>query len=177
MSESLPAAAPLLQIDRLKVHFPISTGTILRRTTGQVQAVDDLTLALSAGETVGLVGESGSGKTTLGRAIVGLYRPTAGSIRFRGTELGGLRGRDERLARAQMQMVFQDPYASLDPRWRVRASVAEPLRIPHRRSPGAARARGLAPEWSGCRPGWPTAIRTSCRAGSASVSASPGRSR
>jgi oligopeptide/dipeptide ABC transporter ATP-binding protein len=123
------AAPPLLEIERLKVHFPIFRGTIFRRTTGQVQAVDDLTLALSAGETVGLVGESGSGKTTLGRAIVGLYRPTGGSIRFRGTELGGLRGRDERLGRAQLQMVFQDPYASLDPRWRVRASVAEPLRI------------------------------------------------
>ncbi len=123
------ARVPLLSIDDLRVHFPITKGVVLRRTVGQVQAVDGVSLELSEGETVGLVGESGSGKTTLGRAVVGLYRPTSGSIAFRGTDLGTIRSEDAKGVRAQLQMVFQDPFASLDPRWPIGASIGEPLRI------------------------------------------------
>jgi peptide/nickel transport system ATP-binding protein len=124
-----PTTASLLQIDDLRIHFPITRGVVARRTIGHVQAVDGVSLDIESGETVGLVGESGSGKTTLGRAVVSLYRPTSGSIRFRGTDLTTLRGRDGKRTRAQLQMVFQDPFASLDPRWSIEATVSEPLRI------------------------------------------------
>ncbi|HZP90597.1 MAG TPA: ABC transporter ATP-binding protein [Actinomycetota bacterium] len=120
---------PLLRLENLTVHFPVTRGTVLRRTTGFVRAVDGVTFDIGEGETVGLVGESGSGKTTLGRAIVGLVPPTAGSIELRGVELSALRGRRARRARSQIQMVFQDPFASLDPRWPVARSVGEPLRL------------------------------------------------
>jgi oligopeptide/dipeptide ABC transporter ATP-binding protein len=122
-------AAPLVQIEDLRIHFPITRGVVARRTIGHVQAVDGVSLDIETGETVGLVGESGSGKTTLGRAVVSLYRPTSGSIRFRGTDLTALRGREGKRTRAQLQMVFQDPFASLDPRWSIEATVSEPLRI------------------------------------------------
>jgi len=120
------SAAHLLEVDDLTVHFPITRGVVVRRTIGTVHAVDGVSLMLDAGETLGLVGESGSGKTTLGRAVVGLYRPTSGSIRLDGRELT-----DEvrHAERGRLQMVFQDPVASLDPRWTVRASVEEPLRL------------------------------------------------
>jgi oligopeptide transport system ATP-binding protein len=117
---------PLLEIEDLAVHFPITKGIVLRREVGTVRAVDGVSLSLGEHETLGLVGESGSGKSTLGRAIVGLYRPTAGSIRFRGRQLDDdLRERE----RGQLQMVFQDPVASLDPRWTIARSVEEPLRL------------------------------------------------
>jgi len=93
--------------------------------------VDDLSLKLGTAETVGLVGESGSGKTTLGRAIVGLIPPTSGAILFRGRPLGAKGAAADRTERSQLQMVFQDPTASLDPKWRVGASIAEPLRVNH----------------------------------------------
>jgi oligopeptide/dipeptide ABC transporter ATP-binding protein len=121
----------LLEVRDLRVHFPITRGTIFRRTVGQVHAVDDLSLSLATAETVGLVGESGSGKTTLGRAIVGLLPPTSGTILFRGRPLGAKDAASDRAERSQLQMVFQDPTASLDPKWRVGASVAEPLRVNH----------------------------------------------
>jgi oligopeptide/dipeptide ABC transporter ATP-binding protein len=127
-SASEPA---LLQVRDLRVHFPITRGTVFRRTVGQVHAVDGLSLELATAETLGLVGESGSGKTTLGRAIVGLIPPTSGTILFRGLPLGAKGAASDRPARAQLQMVFQDPIASLDPRWRVGASIAEPLRLNH----------------------------------------------
>jgi peptide/nickel transport system ATP-binding protein len=129
---SPPASEPaLLEVRDLRVHFPITRGTVFRRTVGRVHAVDGVSLELAAAETLGLVGESGSGKTTLGRAIVGLIPPTSGTILFRGLPLGAKGAAPDRPARAQLQMVFQDPIASLDPRWRVGASIAEPLRLNH----------------------------------------------
>jgi oligopeptide/dipeptide ABC transporter ATP-binding protein len=121
----------------LRVLFPITRGTVFRRTVGHVHAVDGVSLELAAAETLGLVGESGSGKTTLGRAIVGLIPPTSGTILFRGRALaaktgtGGAGGAGTRAERSQLQMVFQDPTASLDPKWRAGASIAEPLRVNH----------------------------------------------
>jgi oligopeptide/dipeptide ABC transporter ATP-binding protein len=120
----------LLEVRDLRVHFPITRGTALRRTVGHVRAVDGVSLALAAGETLGLVGESGSGKSTLGRAIVGLITPTSGTILFRGRALVA-KGRGSRAQGFQLQMVFQDPMASLDPKWRAGASIAEPLRVNH----------------------------------------------
>jgi oligopeptide/dipeptide ABC transporter ATP-binding protein len=133
MTAPVPAAnePALLEVRDLLVHFPITRGTVLRRTVGHVHAVDGLSLELSRAETLGLVGESGSGKTTLGRAIVGLIRPTAGAILFRGQPLGPKGATSDRAVRSQLQMVFQDPTASLDPKWRVGASIAEPLRLHH----------------------------------------------
>src|SRR5258708_18925609 len=133
MTAPSPSASepPLLEVRDLRVHFPITRGTVLRRTVGQVHAVDGVSLELAAAETLGLVGESGSGKTTLGRAVVGLMPPTSGTILFRGLPLGAKGATSDRPARAQLQMVFQDPTASLDPRWRVGASIAEPLRLNH----------------------------------------------
>src|SRR5262249_4846550 len=120
----------LLEVRDLCVHFPITRGTVFRRTVGQVRAVDGLSLNLTTAETVGLVGESGSGKTTLGRAIVGLIPPTSGTILFRGRALDAKDGGD-RAERTQLQMVFQDPTASLDLKWRGRASNAQPLPLHH----------------------------------------------
>src|SRR6185437_2274963 len=134
-SSDEPAAAStdeaaLLDVRDLRVFFPITRGAVFRRTVGHVHAVDGITLGLAAAETVGLVGESGSGKTTLGRAIVGLIRPTSGTILFRGRALDAKDG-GYRAERTQLQMVFQDPTASLDPKWRAGASIAEPLRVNH----------------------------------------------
>src|SRR5262249_61729465 len=98
---------------------------------GQVHAVDGLSLKLATAETVGLVGESGSGKTTLGRAIVGLLPPTSGTILFRGLPFGTKGAARGHAGRSQLQMVFQDPTASLDPKWRGGAGIAEPLRLDH----------------------------------------------
>ncbi|MCX5518289.1 ABC transporter ATP-binding protein [Kaistia defluvii] len=119
---------PLLVVDGLKVHFPVKTG-VLRRTTGWVKAVDGVSLSVNPGETVSLVGESGCGKTTTGRAIMGLIRATGGSIRFAGQSIRDLDRGSMRKARRQMQYVFQDPYASLNPVLSVEDIVAEPLRI------------------------------------------------
>ncbi|WEK52038.1 MAG: ABC transporter ATP-binding protein [Candidatus Kaistia colombiensis] len=119
---------PLLVVDGLRVHFPVKTG-VLRRTTGWVKAVDGVSLSVNPGETVSLVGESGCGKTTTGRAIMGLVRATGGSIHFGGQSIRDLDHGTMRKARRQMQYVFQDPYASLNPVLSVEDIVAEPLRI------------------------------------------------
>jgi oligopeptide/dipeptide ABC transporter ATP-binding protein len=133
MTAPSPAASEpaLLEVRDLRVHFPIMRGTVVRRTVGHVHAVDGVSLQLAAAETVGLVGESGSGKTTFGRAIVGLIPPTSGAILFRGRPLGAKGVTWDREARSHLQMIFQDPTASLDPKWRVGASIAEPLRVNH----------------------------------------------
>ena len=134
---------PLLQLRDVRVHFPITKGLLLRRVTGEVRAVDGVDLNVLRGQSVGLVGESGSGKTTLGRAVVGLARPTSGTIVFDGEDVWSL-GRDEqKRLRRRVQMVFQDPYASLDPRMTVGKSIAEPLEI-HRLGSRADRARKVA---------------------------------
>ncbi|MDD5181166.1 MAG: ABC transporter ATP-binding protein [Gallionellaceae bacterium] len=114
----------LLQVENLQVHFPIRKG-ILQRVVGQVKAVDGVSLEIPAGRTLALVGESGCGKTTAGKALLQLIRPTAGSVRFAGNELIGLNARQLRKQRAGMQMVFQDPYASLNPKMRVAEILQE----------------------------------------------------
>ena len=120
-------ARPLLEVRDLKVHFPIRRG-IFRRTVGHVKAVDGVSLAVGEGRTLALVGESGSGKTTVGKAILQLIRPTAGSVRYEGAELTGLGRAALKPHRARMQIVFQDPYASLNPRMRVADILAEGMR-------------------------------------------------
>ena len=127
------AAEDLLVVNQLKKYFPIEAG-ILRKTVGWVKAVDDVSFTIRKGETLGLVGESGCGKSTAGRTIMRLIAPTAGEIRFEGKNISKLRGHDLRFVRRNMQMIFQDPYASLDPRMNVENTVAEPLII-HRMYP------------------------------------------
>ena len=123
--DAAPATlAPLLQIRDLAVHFPIRKG-ILQRVVGQVKAVDGVSLTLAPGRTLALVGESGCGKTTVGKALLQLIRPTAGSVRVNGEEWVGARGKSLRQARRQAQMVFQNPFASLNPRLRVGEIIAE----------------------------------------------------
>ncbi|GAB4266419.1 MAG: dipeptide ABC transporter ATP-binding protein [Thermoleophilia bacterium] len=124
-------AGPLLRVRDLVKRFPITSGVILQRTVGMVHAVEGVSFDLDEGETLGLVGESGCGKTTTGRCILQLYRPTSGSILFEGKELTTLRGRELQAMRRDMQIVFQDPYASLNPRMTVGTIVAEPLVIHH----------------------------------------------
>ena len=122
--EHAQAGAGLLSVRELKVHFPIHKG-LFKRTVGQVKAVDGMSLDIAAGRTLALVGESGCGKTTAGKAILQLNRPSAGSVQFEGQELTLLRGRALRRRRADFQLIFQDPYASLDPRMRIADILAE----------------------------------------------------
>ena len=119
----------LLEVRDLKVWFPITEGLIRERHVGDVRAVDGVTFSLNRGETLGLVGESGCGKSTTGRAIVRLYKPTAGSILFDGQDVSGVEGAALRRLRKRFQMIFQDPYASLDPRMTAGATVGEPLDV------------------------------------------------
>ncbi|WP_441716999.1 MULTISPECIES: ABC transporter ATP-binding protein [unclassified Inquilinus] len=118
----------LVRVKDLKMHFPIRSG-VFSRVVGAVKAVDGLTFDIAKGETLGLVGESGCGKTTAGRAILQLYRPTAGEVEFRGVDLAKRGPEDVRRARRHMQMIFQDPYASLNPQMRVGEIIARPLRV------------------------------------------------
>jgi len=120
-------APALLEVEGLKKHFPIRTG-LLQRVTGQVHAVDGISFALSAGETLGLVGESGCGKSTTGKAIIKLIDPTAGEVRLGGRRIDGLSRAEMRPVRRDLQFVFQDPYASLNQRLTAGQIVAEPLR-------------------------------------------------
>ena len=119
----------LLEVTNLVKHFPIKSGILIDRQIGAVRAVDDVSFAVAEGETLGLVGESGCGKSTLARSILQLLTPTSGSVRFRGTELTGLSRRQLRPIRREMQMIFQDPYASLNPRKRVGQIVGDPLKL------------------------------------------------
>ena len=137
---------PLLAVTDLKVHFPIRRGFLLDRTVGHVKAVDGVSFEIEEGQTLGLVGESGSGKSTTAYAALQLIRPTAGSVRFLGRELTRLRPEELRRMRREMQIVFQDPYASLNPRMTVGRILAEPLRthgIGNRRTCRASVARLL----------------------------------
>ena len=119
---------PLIEVKSLKKYFPIKKG-VLAREVARVHAVDDVSLAVSEGETLGLVGESGCGKSTLGRCIVRLLEPTDGDIVFDGRSIAKLKPRALRPLRREMQMIFQDPYASLNPRKRVGTIIGDPLRI------------------------------------------------
>lgn len=134
----VPAAAPtpamqsdkpLVQVKNLEMHFPITRGIIIQRQVGAVKAVDDVTFDIYPGETLGLVGESGSGKSTTGRTILQLYRPTNGAVIMEGQDLSKLQGEALRKMRQHMQMIFQDPYASLNPRMTIGSIVGEPLEV------------------------------------------------
>lgn len=127
MQPGVPAA-PIVEVDGLAVHFPMATG-MFRRQRGTVRAVDGVDLVVNKGETLGLVGESGSGKTTLGRAILQLYKPTAGRVSFDGIDLTGLTRQAMRRMRRRVQMIFQDPYASLNPRMTVGRLIGEPVKV------------------------------------------------
>ena len=122
------ATEPLLSVQGLKMWFPISAG-VLQRTVGHVHAVDGVDLEIMKGETLGLVGESGCGKSTLGRTVMRLYEPTEGTIHFKGEDITKLGGEALRARRREMAMIFQDPYASLDPRQTVGDIVGEPMDI------------------------------------------------
>jgi ABC-type oligopeptide transport system ATPase subunit len=118
---------PLLQVTDLHKHFPIREGLLIERKVGEVRAVDGVSFDVMPGETLGLVGESGSGKSTTGYCVLQLMKPTSGSVKFEGTELTELGREDLRRMRREMQIVFQDPYSSLDPRMTVGDIVGEPL--------------------------------------------------
>ena len=120
---------PLVELEDLRVWFPIRSGIVLDRHVGDVKAVDGVTLSIMRGETLGLVGESGCGKSTVGRTILRLYEPTGGRIRFDGQDITGLSEREMRPLRSRMQMIFQDPFSSLNPRHSVGRLVAEPIRV------------------------------------------------
>jgi oligopeptide/dipeptide ABC transporter ATP-binding protein len=143
---------PLLRVEGLKTHFPIRAG-LLRRQVGTVYAVDGVSFEIDEHETLGVVGESGCGKTTLGRSVLRLVEPTAGSVRYAGVDMTTLSAKRLRQLRSDIQIVFQDPYASLNSRWPVHDIISEPMRV-HGVDKGAARTRagelleavGLLPE-------------------------------
>jgi peptide/nickel transport system ATP-binding protein len=128
IAASRDGAGPLVELDGLKLYFPIKSGIVLDRHVGDVRAVDDVNLTIRRGETLGLVGESGCGKSTVGRTILRLYKPTAGRVVFDGRDITNLNEGELRPLRRRMQMVFQDPFASLNPRHSVGRIVGEPLR-------------------------------------------------
>lgn len=128
-SPGAAGANDLLELHGLKVYFPIKSGLILDRHVGDLQAVDGVDLTVRRGETLGLVGESGCGKSTLARAVIRLYDPTAGRIVFDGQDISALRGEELRRIRSRMQMIFQDPYASLNPRMTIGSMLEEPMRV------------------------------------------------
>jgi len=123
-----PQGDPLLSVRGLKVHFPIRRGIVFDRTIGHVKAVDGVDLDVQRGQTYGLVGESGCGKSTLGRAILRLIEPTAGAVVFDGVDVAGLAGDELRRTRKRMQMIFQDPMSSLDPRQNIESIIIEGIR-------------------------------------------------
>jgi ABC-type microcin C transport system duplicated ATPase subunit YejF len=129
MTTSGDGSDPLLAVEHLKHYFPIKEGIVFDRETSQVHAVDDVTFDLREGETLGLVGESGCGKTTLSRALMRLLEPTGGSVRFHGRDITHASRRELQPLRQEMQMVFQDPFASLNPRKRVGEIIGMPLRL------------------------------------------------
>jgi oligopeptide transport system ATP-binding protein len=139
-------AEVLVRVENLQKYFPIQRGLVFQRTVGLVQAVDGLSFDIYRGETLGLVGESGCGKSTAGRTILGIYQPTAGSVYIDDLEVAGASQKTMLKVRRKAQMIFQDPFASLNPRWTVDAIVSEPLRVhkllPDRKS-RSARVREL----------------------------------
>ncbi|HEY2536570.1 MAG TPA: ATP-binding cassette domain-containing protein [Solirubrobacteraceae bacterium] len=137
------SAGPLLEVRGLTKHFPIDRGVMRRRNLGSVRAVEEVSFEVLRGETFGIVGESGSGKSTTARLIARLLEPSAGEVRFEGREITGLHGRDLKPVRRELQMVFQDPYSSLNPRKTIGSIVAEPLVVHRVESDRAARTRAV----------------------------------
>jgi oligopeptide transport system ATP-binding protein len=150
----MATAEPLIEVADLIKHFPIKAGLLIDHEVDQVRAVDGVSFSVPRGQTLGLVGESGSGKSTVCRAMLQLLAPTSGSVRFEGQEIAGLSRRQLRPLRREMQMIFQDPYASLNPRKRVGQIVGEPLKLQNVASGSELRKQvrelldrvGLAPE-------------------------------
>ena len=155
MVETAVATQTLIDVRDLKMHFPLTQGIIFQRVIGYVRAVDGISFSIDRGQTLGLVGESGSGKTTIGRTIVRLYKPTSGQIIFGDKDLAKMEGEELRVARQRVQMVFQDPYASLNPRYTIGSLVSEPMNIYkvassseiHERTVELLRVVGLRPEY------------------------------
>jgi len=120
---------PLVEVQDLKKHFPVSRGLIFQRNVGLVRAVDGVSFSIQRGETLGMVGESGCGKTTVGRTMLGLYPATSGKVTIDGDDILHLKGNDQLRVRRKAQIIFQDPYASLNPRWTVNSIISEPMRV------------------------------------------------
>jgi peptide/nickel transport system ATP-binding protein/oligopeptide transport system ATP-binding protein len=146
---------PLIEVRNLVKHFPITRGVVFQRRIGAVHAVDDISFGIPEGETLGIVGETGCGKSTAARLMVRLLEPTSGEIRFRGEDITGLRGQALKRLRQDMQIIFQDPYSSLNPRKTVGSIIAEPFVIHGQKAEGDERRRavqelmeqvGLSPE-------------------------------
>ena len=133
----------LLELKDLKTHFPVRVGTLFERTVGTVKAVDGVSLGVPEGEVLGLVGESGCGKSTLARTVLGLVPATSGTVLFEGRDLGTMPTRELRALRPRLQMVFQDPYASLNPRMTVFDTIAEPIAV-HATAPRRERAKRVS---------------------------------
>ena len=129
MVDTLVASKTLIDVRELKMHFPLTQGIILQRVVGYVRAVDGISFSIERGQTLGLVGESGSGKTTIGRTIVRLYKPSAGQIMFGDKDMAPMGGEELRQLRRRVQMIFQDPFASLNPRFTIGSLIAEPMHI------------------------------------------------
>src|SRR5205809_2414862 len=124
MAETAVSSKTLVDVRDLKMYFPLTRGIILQRVVGYVRAVDGISFSIEQGQTLGLVGESGSGKTTIGRTIIRLYKPTAGQLLFKDKDLATMQGESLRQVRQQVQMIFQDPYASLNPRYTIGSLIA-----------------------------------------------------
>ncbi len=140
-SATMSARDNILEVSNLVMHFPLTSGIIFQTTTGYVHAIDGVSFSVQRGTTLGIVGESGSGKTTIGRCLVRLYKPTSGSMLFEGMDLSTLQGEALRAMRRKIQMIFQDPFASLNPRYSIGSSIGEPLRIHRLASSKQARER------------------------------------
>src|SRR5260221_3123476 len=129
MVDTLVAGHTLVAVRHPKMVFPLTRGILLQRVVGYVRAVDGVSFSIERGQTLGLGGESGSGKTTIGRTIVRLYKPTSGNIFFDGKDLATLQGEELRELRQRVQIVFQDPFASLNPRYTIGSLISEPMHI------------------------------------------------
>jgi len=155
MADTLVGSKTLLDVRDLKMHFPLTKGIVLQRVVGYVRAVDGVSFSIERGQTMGLVGESGSGKTTIGRTLIRLYKPTAGQIIFGDQDLAHMEGEELRQMRRRVQMIFQDPYASLNPRFTIGSLIAEPMHIfnigskseIHDKTAELLRVVGLRPEY------------------------------